>query len=50
MAYYCNKIFSNHVGEEAAVKQTVFLRPVLTMILVALWAHMHSEVSHVLRL
>lgn len=34
LAYYCDKIFNNHVGEEAAIKQTVF-RAVLTMIPVA---------------
>ena len=50
MAYYCDKIFSNHVGDEATVKQTVFLRAVLTVILVALCSvtctlkcHMHSD-------
>lgn len=24
MTYYCDEIFSNHAGEDAAVKQTVF--------------------------
>lgn len=50
MAYYCDEIFSNHVGEKAAVKQTVFFRAVLTMILVTLCSvtctvkcHMHSD-------
>lgn len=35
MAYYCNEIFSNHVGEEEAVKQAAFFSAVLTMILMA---------------